>query len=420
MTSTEGIQIKFRVSPIIVSEIMRTGSSALMGIAIVNYLTFEVRFSSWIIGIIAAIYSAGFFTFNLGFSSFINRFKRKTILSFVSLVITACSFGYLIPISDLVSLIVFCVFRFFEGGVTGIFWSTVQSYSRYMAEISQDYRNRYISRYNAGFNVGIIVGTIIGWSATYMFRTNLLGFYINIILVLVQLFLILFVLRELPPSNGECNRSGHVKADNDLTSQGEDLDKRTLSTLELKTIKSLSIFMVFLALLTHSFSDGAMKVFIPEKLFIISSTSYMSYLIFFEKSISQTITITVGAHIPENWIVRLLIFLPVVIGAGWLIVGFHSSVVVMSFGFIMLGGVQGVLYSAGMRFLTNVSHQQRDSRIFTFYQVTMGGGRMIGPFILGFLLEFGLNVAFLSIIFFDVLVFSILLADFTSKNRIKN
>ncbi|MHA1682168.1 MAG: MFS transporter [Promethearchaeota archaeon] len=402
--------------PVYLVSIARTTASGLVNSAILYFMTYETSFDTYIVGIVGSVFNLGFITFVLTFGRFIDKFNRASILKIVSLILFVCSFMYLIPIGSIHVVVLFCCFRFLDGGVTGLFWTTVQSYAKYAAEIGNKCRNEYTSRYNFSWNFGIILGMTIGWLAALASNTNVYGLYINIIVVIIQLCSIVF-LKKIPARIKKTTTS-------DGTGDGEKQEGSSnlngLNQSEKKTISALPAIVVFLALLTHSFSQGAMSIFLPSKLIVISSVIFIPYMVSFINSVTQTFFITRGSHNEEKTIVPAILILPLLIGAGWLIIGTSTSVFVICLGVFILGMVQGTLYASGMRFLTNVAQQSGNSRIFAHYQFTMGFGRMIGPLLLGFLLEISLNAGFASLILFDLVVFSILVASFLLRKKARD
>ncbi|MFX0101668.1 MAG: MFS transporter [Candidatus Hodarchaeota archaeon] len=405
---------KFRLYPIWISEITRTASSSLIGIAITTYLEYEGIVTESVNGLITAIYSMGFLIFVAAFRNIIGNVERKKVLSLVSIVIFACSFGYFLPLTNVPSLILFCCFRFMDGAATGIFWATIQSYAKYFAEICPEMRNSYTSKYNFSFTFGIIVGQVVGWILAFFFDSLLVLVQFNLVFVFVQFIFMVFILEKLPDMN-------NLGRNADCINTEKEPSVRALNSQEKRTITLLPVILVFLALLTHSLSDGAFKIFLPVKSNFLGYPKYVTYIIFFEKYLMQSITITAGAKVPEKAIIPTLVIMPAVIGAGWLIIGFNAGFLAISLGIMLLGTVQGLLYSSGMRFLTNISHSRNNPKIFTWYQMVMGGGRMTGTLFLGFLLEIGLEASFFTVFSFDMLIFGTLLVTWIKrkKTRIK-
>jgi hypothetical protein len=63
-----------------------------------------------------------------------------------------------------------------------------------------------------------------------------------------------------------------------------------------------------------------------------------------------------------------------------------------------------------MRFVTSKAQESGSIGLFSWYQFIQGFGRIAGPFVLGFLIEIGLNAAWMAIVLFDAAVFLALIA----------
>ncbi len=398
----EAISRRRSLLPMYIAEACQTGGRGLFAIALVNYLLFERGFGTGETGVISAFYNLGFLAFTFLAGRAIDRFGRERLLEIVSIIIFVCSVYYLLPIERGASLVFFVAIRTVDGGATGIFWSAVQSYATKLAEINQAARNSFTSKYNFSWNAGSIIGTVAGWILTAESSTNLLGVYLSAIIAGIQLVAI-FSLRLV----GKLKRDGEGKKDNDTTNA-----PRLLTPEEHRTIASIPVLLVFISLLTHSFTTGGLSIFLPAKIKAFSLASFVSYIFFFEQAVAQTTLMTAGGKIKERHVIPAIILGPAIICIGWLMLGLGTEGFLISAGIIVQSCMQGILYAAGMRFLTSVSQATRKTGFFSRFQFVMGFGRMIGPFAFGFMIEASLDVALGVTVFFDFAVFASLIIAF--------
>jgi MFS family permease len=385
--------------PMYIAEACQTGGRGLFAIALVNYLLFERGFGTGETGVISAFYNLGFLAFTFIAGKAIDRLGRERLLEIVTVVIFACSAYYLLPIERGPALVFFVVIRTIDGGATGIFWSAVQSYAKKLADIDQASRNAFTSKYNFSWNAGVIVGTVAGWILTEETSTNVIGFYLSVLISGIQVVCI-FAMRltgKMPKSTEEASHT--IKQP----------EVRGLTNEERATMASIPMILLFFSLLTHSFTTGGLSIFLPAKIFAFSLPSFVSYVFFFEQSIAQTASMTVGGKVRERQVIPAILVGPAIIGLGWLLIGYSVEGIVMSVGIVVQSFMQGILYAAGMRFVTNVAQAQGKASLFARFQFVMGFGRMSGPFIFGFLIEIGLDVAVGVTVIFDLVVFTFLI-----------
>ncbi len=229
-----------------------------------------------------------------------------------------------------------------------------------------------------------------------------MGFYLSVVIAGIQLVAI-FSLRLA----GKLERVGEYKNDGDTSPP-----PRPLTAEERRTISSIPVLLVFFSLLTHSFTTGGLSIYLPAKIKAFSLASFVSYIFFFEQAVAQTASMTAGGKIKEQHVIPAILLGPAVICAGWLLLGLSTEGIVMSAGILVQSFMQGILYAAGMRFLTSVSQATRKPGLFSRFQFVMGFGRMIGPFAFGFMIEASLDIAVGVTIIFDLAVLTSLIIVF--------
>lgn len=151
----------------------------------------------------------------------------------------------------------------------------------------------------------------------------------------------------------------------------------------------LPILLVFALLLVHSFADGSLKILGPLKVDQLALSSASTYLLMFAKASAQTVTSIWGARASPRWTGRLLAWCPVGIGIAWVGFGLAGTLPVAMLAIAGSGIFQGLIYAAGMKQITIHATAATSSRYFGHYQVTMGFGRMAGPFLMGFVSALG-------------------------------
>ena len=393
--------------PMYIAEACQTGGRGLFAIALVNYLLFERGFGTGETGVISAFYNLGFLAFTFIAGRAIDRIGRERLLEIVTVVIFACSLYYLIPIERGPALVLFVGIRTIDGGATGIFWSAVQSYAKKLADIDQASRNAFTSKYNFSWNAGVIAGTVAGWILTSQTSTNVIGIYASVIITGIQVVSI-FAMRltiKVPTSK---------KGENHVVNPPV---QRALTSDEQATMASIPMILLFFSLLTHSFTTGGLSIYLPAKILAFSLPSFVSYIFFFEQSIAQTASMTLGGRVCERQVIPAIVVGPAIIGLGWLLLGSSTEGIVMSVGILVQSFMQGILYASGMRFLTNVAQAQGKAGLFSRFQFVMGFGRMSGPFIFGFLIEIGLGLAVVVSVAFDLVVFTFLAVTIVVNKR---
>ncbi len=385
-----------------------------MGIAIINYLLIEKDLQPEFTGIVGAVFSLGFVVFTMFAGNVYERMGRERLLFIISIACVACSIGYLIPITDPITSIIFLVVRCLDGGFNGLFWATVQSYAKLLSDVDARQRNTFTARYNLSWNMGVIGGTVAGWILTQATATNIYGFYVNIFIACIQLI----VVSRLAPARILFSLQSRDAASNDVVTTIP--SNRPLTKDELATIGALKPALVYLALLTHSFTTGALSLFVPATIKNLALPSFITYVFFFIQSIAQTTSMTATGHAKERWIVPAILIMPATIGTCWISFGFHASNVGLVAIIAVLAVAQGMLYTSGMRFLTSVAQASRTSSTFSRFQFTMGFGRMAGPFIFGFLIPLGMSIAAWVVGSFDMLLFATMVVVLLARKQKKD
>lgn len=395
-----------RMTPVFLAEASRTAGGGVAGIAIVNYLLLELDVASELTGIVAATFNLGFVVFTLLLGNIFERFGRRKVLVVLSAINAGAALVYLLPLASPLAFATFMVARFLDGGATGMFWTTVQSYAKHYAEVDGEghLRNAYTAWYNLSWNGGIIGGTILGWILTWASNTNLVGFYMCAAIAIIQLVAMTFARDEIK----DTAREKTVMLD----------AGRTLTGQESATIASLPYPLVYVAVLVHSFTTGGFSMYIPAYIKGTSLPWHAPYLFFLVQAIAQTTSMTASGHLGERRLPGIVVIAPGLLGLTWILLGIPDPGVMIPV-VVAMATLQGMLYSAGMRFLTNVAKRQNKGRIYSFWQFTMGFGRMAGPFSFGFFLAISLpfSIAFVATFGLATCVLLVIVHGTRSRSR---
>ncbi|MHA1723228.1 MAG: MFS transporter [Promethearchaeota archaeon] len=141
-----------------------TFSGGILSMAATNYLLSELHYAPWIGGIIVSLSSLGFMIFTFFFGHLSDKHGQRKIIRIIMLSKFIFSGIYLIPITSLLSLLIFGLIFFLDGAISGLFWPTIQQISA-LAEIHGNSRikQKFMSGYNFSWNLGYILGMFFFW-----------------------------------------------------------------------------------------------------------------------------------------------------------------------------------------------------------------------------------------------------------------
>jgi MFS family permease len=79
--------------------------------------------------------------------------------------------------------------------------------------------------------------------------------------------------------------------------------------------------------------------------------------------------------------------MPLGIALSWVYFGlggdFWASIIALA----LSGVTQGFLYAAGLKYLAQKAQKIGQNKMFAYFQITMGSGRTLGPFVMGMVAE---------------------------------
>ncbi len=348
--------------------------------AVTNILLLEMNYPTYVGGIMAALSNLGFILFIAIFGNLADRMPRRKALRILLVIGLFIAFTRFIPLTTVPNLVVFGACHLVEGGITGLFWPIQQSYTIIAQEEGIKQRNRYIAGYNLGWNSGVIFGFLLGFFLVDFWGTNVICFWVNLItagaMVLI-VFTVVFdhkkdLLPKLPPDSGDRDRE----------------DFPTLEKVTQKPRPASYLFPVGLILpilLVHSFADGSLQILVPLKIKAFGLASAEVYLLSFFKYLIQTFSSVIGPRFRESHIHHFLLVCPILIAGAWILFGISSTFPLAILAVALSGLVQGFLYANGMKAITQKTTEINSSKLFAYFQFTMGFGRMSGPFVMGIL-----------------------------------
>ena len=350
-----------------------------MATAVANHLILELDYAPWVGSLVAAIFFLGFFTFALLFGHKADQHgPRKVImLSWTSSLVLGglC----LIPIDSTARLGLFMVWRFFDGGANGIFWPTIQGYSVYANKISQKKKLEFLGKYNFSWNFGFFLGMAGGAIIVYFTQSNFQIFYVSFILTLMGTALGYWGLKSIPKSLQKPEEVKTLPINSDLPDATDGPKQESL----LRKFEQLPIHLLVLMLLVHSMSDGAIVIILPLKVDGLGLGSHWVFILGMVKLLFQTISTTSMSHVRDRFILPVIYGVLFTMAIVWLIFVFADKIWI----FVVLQGIsgfmQGTIYALGMKLISYKAQASHSNRPYTYFQASMGTGRMIGPLNIG-------------------------------------
>ncbi len=387
----------YSFAPVVFLEILRTFGAGLMGSAVSNHLLLELDYEDHIGSLVSSMYFFGFLFFTLIFGHASDKYGRKKVILVVEILAVALGIFYLIPIRNNLSLGFFAFWRFLDGGMNGIFWPTIQSYSIFAGKSGPKRKEEFIKGYNFGWNFGLVLGMVGGALLVYVTGSNYLVFYFNLIVVSAGLMVTIIFLKEVPAaidvSHLPISQENEVEGGQDVQPDSGKL---------VKTFGTLPMYTIIIMLLIHAFYDGGILIFAPIKVNSLLRGSFWVFIIGLLKAIAQTFsTVLFSGYSNEKVVFRLKIA-TFCLALTWLSMVFTRSlwhVVVLA---ALSGFIQGTIYACCMKLTSFKAQYESSSRPYSFYQATMGTGRMIGQIVIGFGTIIALNSGIWALLIYDL------------------
>ena len=394
----------FEFTPIYIMEICRTFAAGIMATSVANYLILERGFHASQTSVISGAYFAGFMLFTLFLGHIGDHWGQKRALIVLNLLSVVFGFLFLIPIQSDESLISFSIFRFLDGGLNGIFWPTIQKYSVVSHNESKESHQSFLKFYNLSWNLGFLISMLGGNIIVYFTGSNYSNFFVNLGINIIGLVIAIVWLQEIPQSPEKLDIPTSESIDNIQESDLESIDQYSQS-LQPQNQPPLKLHQIFLVLLVHAFIDGGILIALPLKITEINKASYWVFGLSLTKATVQTFATTYFSNLRKRILFRS--FLGAILGMilGWVL---FIPATDLLFLFILLaisGFFQGLIYAIAMQYTSMIAQRQQSARAFSYYQGTMGSGRMIGQLIIGGFSSIRTYLGIGIIIIYDVFVF---------------
>ena len=369
---------RFGFAPVYLLATLKTIGMGIMSAAVSSLLILEMGQPAWIAGVLGAVYNLGFVLFIVFLGNLADRMPRHKALRLLLTFSVITSILRLLPLSSPENIAIFGIFHFLEGGACGLFWCVVQSYAFVAHRVGEKARDGFLSGYNFSWNVGVIGGYLLGTVFVPMAGTNYIAFWINFINAFISGVLVFASVKD-------------VRVIESLTPE-ESLPKLIASPLENESpdtsaLRMYAPYLVLFFLLVHSFADGSLTVLGPLKIrtFALDSTSV--YILFLVKYTTQTIASALGPRVRISRLPLLLQIMPLGIALSWVYFGFAGDFWSGAISLALSGMTQGFLYAAGLKYLAQKAQHTSQNKMFAHFQITMGSGRALGPFIMGLVAE---------------------------------
>lgn len=393
---------RFRFFPLFVLATLKTIGMGISSTAVSSMLIIELGQPAWIAGVVGAVYNLGFVVFILFLGNLADRMPRYKALRLLLVVSVVAAAVRLIPLTTPSNIAIFSVFNFLEGGVCGLFWCVMQSYTLVAHRIGEKERDNYLSGYNFSWNIGVIGGFVLGTVFVPLAGTNYISFWINFINAAIMGVLAFASVKDERPI--VLNKSDVVFQDTRIVSIPEE-------PAVARALKLYAPYLVLLILLVHSFADGSITVMGPVKIKTLLLSSEAVYVIMLVKYSTQTIACSLGPRIPLTRLPRILQIMPLGIALAWIYFGFAGDIWGSLFALALSGVAQGFLYAAGLKYLAHKAQQGGvQNKMFAWFQITMGSGRGLGPFIMGMVAEVSFPLGIGTQVVFGILMTGIALA----------
>jgi MFS family permease len=404
----------YNLNPVYLSEIIRTFGAGIFSTAAANHLLIELRYDTWIVSVVSALYFLGFLIFTLLFGHISDKFGQKKVMVVGWLVSAVFGGLSLIPITNTFRLILFSIWRFIDGGSTGIFWPTAQKYTIVAEREGLKRKNEFLSKYNFSWNLGFLFSMIGGTLLVYEFKSNYLIFYISFILMILGSLVSIFWLKPVQ-NQGIMNENlelGDKKSENNEV----ETDQIEYSGSTIKPgLDGLQFKYIILILLTHSLTDGAVIIALPLKIVAIGLESYWVFLLNLCKLIAQIFSTTKFSNTKSHSILPFLYITSLSLFIIWLLFSFTLSIWILLILVFLSGLAQGTTYALGMKLMSLKAEKMQSARPYSIFQATMGSGRMVGQLNIGMWSMLSQNAGLWVLSAYDLFAFTYFLVNTKGK-----
>jgi hypothetical protein len=225
---------------------------------------------------------------------------------------------------------------------------------------------------------------ILGVVVVFFLESNYVLFFINAIGAVMGLLMTYLWFQPLPKTlphsllqNQELN----------VSSQSVDPLQESQNACIKTRLCNISITSTLMVLLIHSLTDGAISILLPIKINGLGYASYWVFVVALIKSLIQTGASAMMSKLEDKNLLRVFIATIAAMPVLWILFPWIPSLEII-IGIILISGFcQGSIYALGMVLISLKAQEQNSARPYTFFQATMSGGRMTGPWLVGFFID---------------------------------
>ncbi|MHA1884467.1 MAG: MFS transporter [Promethearchaeota archaeon] len=391
--------------PFFLLEIIITSTTGSLATAISNNLISELNYAPWVGAVVVSLTSAGFLIFTLSFGHISDKYSLRNVIIVIHFFRLGCSFFYLLPITSNIHLIFFGLIFFLDGGANGLFWPTIQQISVLTEKFGGlRLKQKYMSGYNFSWNFGYIFGMFAGTIIVYLFNLNYFVFYFNAIGLIIGVIIAIFSVRNMSEIFSANKISGIDSQQNSAVKIKEEFipDKHIKVRSKLPKFPLYSLLIV---LLVHSLTDGVLTIFLTLKIVNINQDLYWVFLITLIKVLSQMIATMVFSFTKKGRIAKLLLLSIIMVLGSWVLISLSDNLLSLALLLAISGFGQGMIYALIMSLISYKARDKNSAKPFSYFQVMMSGGRMMGSLIFGLTSTVFLNLGIIILIFYEIVAF---------------
>ncbi len=391
--------------PFFLLEIIITSTTGSLGTAISNNIISELNYAPWIGGIVVSMASAGFLIFTLAFGHISDKYGQRNVIIIILFIRLGCSFFYLVPITSNLHLIIFGLLFFIDGGVSGLFWPTIQQISVLTEKFGGlRLKQRYMSGYNFSWNFGFIFGMIGGAIIVYLFNSNYSVFYFNAIWLIFGVVIALFFVKNTYEIFKTDKKSVNDSQQTIIKEFNDELIRDGQLSITSR-LSRLPLYSLLLVLLLHSSTDGVMVIFLTLKVDLIHQELYWVFLLTLVKLFSQMVATMIFSFTKKKQIARLLMISIAVVAFSWFLIMLSNDLWSLALLLTISGFGQGMIYPLIMNLISYKARDKNSAKPFSYFQAIMSSGRMTGSLMIGLTSTVFLNLGVVIILVYEILTY---------------
>lgn len=294
--------------------------------------------------------------------------------------------------------IVFLIERLFEGFVLGFFFPNLQASISDNAEIDHQ---KYLARFNLSWGIAGVFGLLFGAAFLSFINDLRLLFYINPIILAINVFIAIFFFQEPINNNRETQNIDIEEKINII----EDHQK-----LLVTAIYYIPVIIPLLLILAVSFASGNGTLLYPIKSEIFGFQPSSTFLLMVFATITQSLAMYLSNLVTLKKL-KLYSTLTLLVYAA---VFMFFTINEIYFNFIILfmlsGFFYGFMYGTASKLFLTLNITKKTSIYSSISESSMGVSFFISQIILGIVAGINVNFAYVTLSIILVIIFSISLA----------